>query len=136
MEKRTKFLMATHGDLAKGFVETLHMIAGDDYEVACYCMPKDRSGDDLERDLRDLMEDWRENRYIVFTDLLGGSVNNTLTAMLLGGMDFQLVTGTNLAMLLGVVMAEPEEMNEAIAEAIEQGRNGMVHINKKIEEME
>ena len=132
--RMVKYLVATHGDLAKGFVETLGMIAGDGYDVSTYCMPKDKSGDDVERELRERMSDWREHRYVVFTDLMGGSVNNTLTTMLLGGMEFELVTGTNLALLIGVVMSAEDDPGAAIREAMDEARGGIVHINEILRE--
>lgn len=125
----TKFLIASHGELAKGFTETLQMIIGSDTTVSYYCMAKDKSGDMLESDLRNIMYDWRENSYVVFTDLMGGSVNNILTTMLLSGMQFELITGMNLALVIGLVISGKGDV-KSIQDTIEEAKSGIIHVNK------
>lgn len=125
----TKFLIASHGELAKGFTETLQMIIGSDTAIFYYCMPKDKSADMLESDLRNIMYDWRENSYVVFTDLMGGSVNNILTTMLMNGMQFELITGMNLALVIGLVISGNGDV-KSIQDTIEEAKAGIIHINE------
>lgn len=128
----TKYLVATHGELARGFVDTLQMIVGSDAEIGFFCMPKSKSGDDVEFEIRELLSDCGEHEYVVFADLFGGSVSNVFTTLLMEGKKFHLVAGVNLPLLIAVLLSAEEDPRKAIEEAIAEARQGIVYVNERI----
>lgn len=128
----TKYLVATHGELAKGLIDTLQMILSADAEIGFFCMSKSKSGSDAESEIRELLSDSDVHQYIVFTDLFGGSVSNIFTMLLMEGKKFHLVTGVNLPLLIAVVLSAEEDPKNAIEEAIAEARQGIVYVNKRI----
>jgi mannose/fructose-specific phosphotransferase system component IIA len=156
--KRRKFLIATHGALAEGFRSSLDMIAGvteDIYLLQAY-IDKSKPVDEELADLfRGAGEEagvaGEEEEWVVFSDLLGGSITNQLLRAAsqrvsgaggargaggtggAGGAAIHIVAGFNLPLLIEVVLADPATPVEEILEAaIGRAREQMVYVNKLI----
>lgn len=127
-----KYLVATHGELARGFVDAVRLIAGSDVAVECFCMTKSKSGDEAEKEIRELIADCDRHEYVVFTDLFGGSVNNIFTSLLLEGYRFHLITGSNFPLLLEVLLSSEEDLEGVITKAVGNARDGIVYINERV----
>lgn len=113
MEKEKKIVIATHGELAKGFVSALNIIVGDTEKIETICgyMSADFN---LAAEIEKIMAkiDFEKTDVIVCTDMMGGSVNNELIKCL-SIYPFQLVTNINLAFLVDLLLS-PGEMNEQV----------------------
>ena len=100
-------IIATHGTLAKGLESALNIIVGEltDTTVICGYTTPDF---DLDHTIDSLMSsiDFFTTEVVVFTDLLGGSVNNGFTKAL-SKYNFHLFTNTNLGVLMDYFITNP-----------------------------
>ncbi len=117
-----QILIATHGKMASGIRYTAELIVGKMPGVTtidAYVEPDDN----IVEKFQAFFEVHKEERIIVFTDLMGGSVNQKLMEYA-GNDNVTLITGTNLPVLMQVMLAEDnvseEEIEGYIAEAREE----------------
>jgi len=128
-----KFLIVSHGEFAGGMRSALELITGavSGVVVLQAYVEENRS---VEEELVRLLGDGEE--WIVFTDLLGGSITNQVvrTAAELGMMQsVHIVAGMNLPLVIEVIMADPETpAQEVLAEAIGMARDQIVYVNQLI----
>lgn len=133
MTKTRKFLIVSHGALASGFQSALELITGANGDVVvlqAYLEENVPVEEELSRLLRGAgaAEEW-----VVFTDLLGGSVTNQVLRVVaeLPGRDMiHIVAGVNLPLVIEVVLGDPETaVTELLAEAVARAREQLVYVN-------
>ena len=116
-----QILIATHGKMASGIRYTAELIVGKMAEITtidAYVTPEDN----VEEKFKEYFQKHEQDRVIVFTDLMGGSVNQKL-------MEYSrkenvtLITGTNLPVLMQVMLADDDVTDDEIQEYIEDARN-------------
>lgn len=130
------YLIATHGNLASGFRDSLSLIIGAPANLEIFQMTKEKSAADAENEVRKILDSKKGEQLMVFTDVFGGSVANLLTQFLLEGYEFELITGANLPMLLTALLeGEPSSSEEPVKKSIQEGIQGIQYINKKIKEV-
>jgi fructoselysine and glucoselysine-specific PTS system IIA component len=142
--KTRKFLIATHGALAGGFRSSLELIAGASDTVFILQAYLDESIP-LEEELDSLFRQTGEDEeWVVFSDLLGGSITNQLvraasrvaaraSAGAGAGTNIHIVAGFNLPLLIEVVLSDPETpVEEVLEQAIARAREQLVYVNKLI----
>jgi fructoselysine and glucoselysine-specific PTS system IIA component len=125
-----KFLIATHGQFARGVKSSLEIIIGETenlFLIEGYVEANKGIESELEAILKNIGE---RDELIIFTDLLGGSITNQVIRSI-QGRNVHVVSGFNLALVIEVIMAgadmaAPEAIESAIANAKEQ----MVYVNK------
>ena len=128
-----KILIVSHGELAGGMQSALELITGADSGVVVLqaYVEENRS---VEEELAGLFGDGEE--WVVFTDLLGGSITNQVlrTAAELGVMEsVHIVAGMNLPLVIEVAMADPETpVMEVLNEAIGMARDQIAYVNQLI----
>jgi len=129
------FLIATHGELSKAFIETLELIAGKTSNVSYFGMTKLKSGDLAKEELSKILTTKKEGEhFIVLTDVFGGSVTNICTELLMDLKDFDMITGLNLPMMLTMILAgEETSLEDMIEEGVRSAKEGIIHINKLLE---
>jgi fructoselysine/glucoselysine PTS system EIIA component len=135
--KTRKFLIATHGALASGFRSSLEMIAGAGDSVHLIQAYLDESKP-VNEELANLFgsagseETGPEEEWVVFSDLLGGSITNQLVQAATGK-NVHIIAGFNLPLLLEVVLSDPEEpIGDILEAAIDRAREQLVYVNKLI----
>lgn len=116
-----QILIATHGKMASGIRYTAELIVGQMAEIEtidAYVTPEDN----VEKKFKEYFQKHEHDRVIVFTDLMGGSVNQKL-------MEYSkkenvtLITGTNLPVLMQVMLADDDVTDDEIQEYIDDARN-------------
>ena len=125
-----RVLIASHGRLAEGAKSAIEFFTGQlDYlEALCaYC---DESSQDMDYQVEQYLKRIaQEDELIIFTDLMGGSVNSHLLS-LVSREKTHLVSGFNLALLLEVISRDDHELTaEDIQECIELSQSGIVYMN-------
>jgi len=131
--KNRKFLIATHGTFAAGLKSSLDVIAGPQenvFFIQAYLDNVDSIQDELETLLKNKgpQEEW-----VVFTDLLGGSVTNQVVRYV-SGEHVHIIAGVNLPLLLELVLSDPAIPVEAVIEDILiKAREQMVYVNKLLQ---
>ena len=98
-----QILIATHGKMASGIRYTAELIVGKMDEITtidAYVTPEDN----VEKKFEEYFAQHENDRIFVFTDLMGGSVNQKLLGYSQKE-NVTLITGTNLPVLMQVMMA-------------------------------
>ncbi|VUC88675.1 PTS family sugar transport protein component IIB [Salmonella sp. NCTC 11881] len=77
--------VASHGPFARGLINSLSLLIGDEHGVTPVCA---YDGDivtteQLEQTLENLIAQANGEEVVVFTDLLGGSINNSAAKVLM-----------------------------------------------------
>jgi fructoselysine and glucoselysine-specific PTS system IIA component len=127
MTKTRKFLIVSHGGLARGIKSSLELIAGtvdEVYVLEAYA----EENKPIEEELSLLFAE-EEVEWVVFSDLLGGSVTNQVVRL---GKDkaVHIVAGFNLPLVIEVVLSDPGlPVAEILGEAIGRAREQLVYVN-------
>lgn len=115
-----QILIATHGKMASGIRYTAELIVGKMDEITtidAYVTPEDN----VEKKFEEYFAQHENDRIFVFTDLMGGSVNQKLLGYSQKE-NVTLITGTNLPVLMQVMMADDDVTEDEIQEFIDDAR--------------
>lgn len=127
-----KILCFSHGFLAKGMVDTVKMIAGDFENLEYFCAYT-KEDEDVEKVIKEIVQDNRENELFVVSDIFGGSVNNEWMKLINCGNNIHLIAGMNLAFLIELLVLitnSDVEGEVAIEEAMGRAQNSFVYCNQ------
>ncbi|EGO8075915.1 TPA: PTS N-acetylglucosamine transporter subunit IIBC [Enterococcus faecium] len=131
-----KIIIATHHYLAKGFKDTLEYIVPNTVEVIDINAYIDNIS--IESQILKSLKDFSKDEQIfVFTDLLGGSVNQEFVKQL-SESKIELITGVNLPLIITIILqlGENKLSKESIHEAIEEARNQLIYVNDYLKAQE
>lgn len=109
-------VLASHGELSKGMLNSLQMIVGDEMlkRVRTFSLYPGESACDYAQTLSVEIKSHTEDEYIIVADLLGGSVHTALISLLTHD-NVKLFSGMNLSMALEIVMNTQSEVSEESA---------------------
>lgn len=127
-----KIILASHGELAKGMKNTLNMIVGDQANIKAYSA-YDEENIDFVSDINKEIQNRNDEELIIVTDVMGGSVNNAMTELVLKNPDVFLVTGMNLPFILSLATYCGRVDFEAINNLVIEGRKGLINVNEVIQ---
>ena len=129
MEKEKKIIIATHGELAKGFVSALNIIVGNTEKIETICgyLTADFNlSEEIEKIMKTI--DFQTTDVIVCTDLMGGSVNNEFVKYL-GQYPFHLITNINLAFLVDLLLTANQVTAEQLIEKVQDEMVSVKYVN-------
>ena len=131
-------VVATHGNFAKGILDSIKLICGEQENITYFCAYVDGDMENGEAQisgqLMDLLDSFPEDEeVVVLVDLLGGSVCNEFIK-LTGRRPFHLIAGLNRGLLMQFVFAPEELTKEMIEEIIDDARASIVYVNQLVEE--
>lgn len=111
------YIVASHAHFAQGLVEGASFLAGERNDVRVLNAFVDGT-EDIEQAAQaalqaSLAQDANAD-IVVLTDLMGGSVNNEFTKLLLENSRIFVVTNMNLPLLLSLLLADPSEPTEQL----------------------
>lgn len=123
-----KIVLAGHGNFASGLYSSAKIILGEQNFVSCLdCYVNQEQ--DVEKEISDILDSFDENDEIIcLTDLFGGSVNNAFMKII-GTKDIKLITGTNLYLLIYLILNIEMEIDELIKTSIKEAKNGLINCN-------
>lgn len=129
MVKR-KIIIASHNKLAYGMNETLKYLVGglnNIIEISAY-LNNIPVNEEISAKLKNISE---EDEVIVFTDLLGGSVNQAFIPYL-NRNHFHVITGFNLPVVMALFLQPSNDyLNVTTIEmAIQEAREQLVYVNE------
>ena len=131
-------VIATHGYFAKGILDSIKLICGEQENITYFCAYVDgesmEDGDsEITNKLENLLDSFpKEDEVVVLVDLLGGSVCNEFIK-LTGRRPFHLIAGLNLGLLMQFVFTSEELTKEKINEIIGEARRSIVYVNDLVE---
>lgn len=134
---KKSYLVATHGELAKGFQSSLNILAdkGNSIEIInAYVTDEDYTSQIVEF----IQSVEQDEQAIIFTDLFGGSVNQRVLAEVLTQKkeNIFIISNANLAILLTLIVgSEEEKLTDAlISDAIEESQVRLVQTSMPTED--
>ncbi|CAJ1180194.1 PTS system fructose IIA component [Companilactobacillus paralimentarius DSM 13238 = JCM 10415] len=110
-----KILIASHGHLASGVQSSLEILTGMGNKVTVIDAYVDDH--DYVPDIKKFIDELDGQTGIIFTDLFGGSVNQKVMLEVADHENVFVITGTNLPIVLSVVL-EGEEITKAKLEEL------------------
>lgn len=125
----TKVIIASHHHLATGMKDTIeHLIPsiGKIDVIAAYI-----NNEPIEDEISKLLESYPvDEKVLIFTDLLGGSVNQTFIRYM-SKRNLFLVTGMNLPIIMMLLLSiESEDLSEdLIRKSIDEAKNQLLFVN-------
>ena len=130
-----KLLVATHGRFASGIMETFKLIMGESdeiSEISAYVEP----GFDMQKEAKKKIHELNEeDELIIVADIMGGSIANTFSSYIQSE-KIHIITGLNLPLLIGLAQDLDSDIStdELIENAIQMGKEGIIDLNKMMEE--
>lgn len=124
-----KIIIASHQYLAQGLKSTLEYIVPNTVEVIDINAYIENIS--VENQILTSLEQCNEEEQIfVFTDLLGGSVNQEFINKI-SKYNIELIAGANLPIIMTIVLSlgEQDLSKDDIRVAIEEARNQLVYVN-------
>lgn len=121
--------VASHGRYAEGIISALNLLIGEDHNITPVCAYCGDIGSTAELAARFEMLAQKAartgNEVVIFTDMQGGSVNNTAVQLMVKHAHVQVVSGANLIMLMEFSMSEQANTSLRIKDAILAANNAM-----------
>lgn len=123
-----RYVIACHGEMASGIKKTIEMLIGKRENL--YCLTAYVNSQDFHTEVKQLLDSFPPDEMIyVFTDIFGGSVNQTILPFL-NCYKIQLISGMNLPLILDFILRDAELSDEEIDKEIKQAQNQIIHVNK------
>lgn len=127
-----KIVLASHGRMAMGVYDTLQMFCADLKHVTYICGYVDDTP--IESQIEQYFAKIpKEDEVLVFTDLLGGSVNSKFLEYQYGVPErkIHLIAGMNLGLILKLLsLPESGRLAALIREAVGEAKESIVYMNE------
>jgi mannose/fructose-specific phosphotransferase system component IIA len=125
MAAMRRIVLVSHGELAKGMMSSLEMIAGKQPNVTAIGAYMQDSPDVTKTLLSMASSLGDDDEMVIVTDLLGGSVNNE-AAQLRTIPNVFVVSGMNLGLVLSLALSDEKDTVAMIKAGIEGARRQLV----------
>lgn len=125
-----QIIIASHSYMAEGIYNATKMLSGNKNNVIV--MKAYVESDNFETEFQNVINTIQDKVVIVLTDLLGGSVNQTVMRYK-GEHDLQIIAGINLYSVIKLTQIDDNEnIAEQIKNIVEQSREQILYINKEL----
>ena len=125
------FILTGHGHFSTGLKSALDMIAGPQPAFEIVPFEEEGAGQYGEK-LREAVKAMRAETdgVLIFCDLMGGTPFNQSMMITAEQDNVSVVAGTNLPMLIDIVMSRSDDsaIADLVAEAVEVGKEGVCHM--------
>lgn len=129
-----KVILASHGALSVGMLDSLRMIIGEELtkQVETFSLKPGESAIDFAQTLIEELNEHQEDEYVIVTDILGGSVHTALLQTLPCG-NVKLFSGMSMSMLLEL-LTTTKQIDDAFVAAMKASiMDGIICMSKVIE---
>ncbi|WP_050755269.1 PTS sugar transporter subunit IIA [Anaerococcus lactolyticus] len=124
-----KVLLVSHAYMAKGVKSSVELILGPQENL--YAMSAYVDQDiPFEKEIKDFLSENTNEKIVILTDLLGGSVNNEILQLVANMENVILVTGMNLIMVMSVLLTTDDTIDEQIDDIIDGSKNGILRCSQ------
>lgn len=130
-----KIVLASHGKLAEGFLNSLKIIIGDNDNIYTLCAYVDEDKT-LSEQIEGLFDKFQsDDEVIIITDIFGGSVNNEFLRQL-HNHKFYLISGMNLSLIIDLIVSNSSnDLETNIKSAVENCKSGIRYCNPLVEQV-
>jgi len=127
-----QYIIATHGSLAEGYVNTIQVLtqATNVHAICAYV-----KGEQFPENLIELLAVYPEEEPVmIFTDLVGGSVSQKIMEVI-KRKNTHIIAGVNLPLILEFIMGNVGTSKEEIEGVIQEAKMQLVYVNPLIEDV-
>ncbi|CCI84764.1 PTS sugar transporter subunit IIA [Lactobacillus pasteurii] len=124
-------LIASHGHMASGIQSSIEILTGMGDSIKVIDAYVDQT--DYVPKINEFIKEAKRPA-VIFTDLLGGSVNQKVTLAAAKEKDIFIVTQTNLAVIMSVLLDGEELTKEHLQELIAQSQVQLVELESSSED--
>ena len=115
---KKKIILASHGRLSEGMLDSVRMIAGDlPYPSTAYCLATGHSPNEFAEEIETEVKMNPNTEFDIAVDLIGASVCTSLLGLTRYS-NVHLFTGMNLNMVLSLFVEHHEDLDEKSIEQI------------------
>lgn len=131
-----KVLLMSHGKFAEGIYDTVKMLIGEYGDVFVYSAYSKNESESIPDFIKKHCVDKDEDdEVIILTDLIGGSVTNTCITEVVENKypNVYIIAGMNLPLVLEILLAPAENIQNLIEGKVETAKKGIVFVNKALQ---
>ena len=119
-----QIILASHSKLASGMALTVQFFGG----MPVVVLEQTMNDSGFEGKVVEVLERYKDKNCIVFTDMLGGSVNQMFSKYL-SKYNFQLITGMNLSIILECMFTQQDIDANFIRQAMSASKLQFAYMN-------
>lgn len=124
-------ILASHGELSKGMHDSLKMLVGDVKDKVRYLSLKvGENATEMFSDLAKLVKEDINKKYILVTDLFGGSVNTAAMELFENSDNLFLVSGMNLGLVLELYLMSEDADENTIQKRIDESSSKIMLLTR------
>lgn len=120
-----KVLLVSHAYMAKGVKSSVELILGPQENLFAMVAYVDDEAP-FEKEIKSFLEENKNDKLVIVSDLLGGSVNNELMKLVTDKENVILITGMNLILVMSVLLASEDTIDYEIDQIIENSKEGIL----------
>lgn len=126
----TQIVIATHGDLATGLKMSTEFIMGEQPNLHAIPAYTDECVS-VEKAIQDIISAYPEDELVVITDILGGSVNTEVNAIIHDRSNAYQICGANLPLIIQLLInLQSTDTAAVVAAAIKAGKEGILNFKE------
>lgn len=130
-------IIASHGNMAQGILETSQLFFGQQEQIKAFCLQANDNPDEFVEVLKQGIKDVDSgDGVVVFCDMLFGTPCNCMMRILAENIDnpkLDVITGVNLAMILQI-LAVRESSDCSVQELLDAGNQGIADLKATIKQ--
>lgn len=123
-----KYILASHGKLSEGMVDSVHMIMGDIQNLSWVSLSFGEHPDKIRYALEKDILQHPQDEYIIISDIAGGSVNTALL-QLLKIKNVHVIAGMHLGMILALCTSEDADTSLMINQVLKETKANIIYAN-------
>lgn len=120
-----KVLLVSHAYMAKGVKSSVELILGPQENLFTMAAYVDDEAP-FEKEIKNFLKENKNDKLVIISDLLGGSVNNELMKLVACRENVILITGMNLILVMSVLLASEDTIDDEIDQIIENSKEGIL----------
>lgn len=126
-----KVILASHGELSKGMLNSVRMIVGEcGCPIETFSLYPGESAIDYANELIERAKANQEDEYVVIADVLGGSVHTALIQTLVCN-NIKLFSGMNMSLVLETIMSQAKSVSGETADKLRKSAiDGITFMNE------
>ena len=129
-----RIILASHGSLSAGMLDTVQMIMGDLPNICAVATTRDETETIVQKTSRLLDSFPPEDTVYILTDVLNGSVNNDMLSLVAKYPDITVICGMNACLVLSIADAEAPLTAGELEEILGQARGQLMDCTKQLRE--
>ena len=127
-----RIILASHGGLSAGMLDTARMIVGDLPNVYAVSTQRDETETIVEVTRKLIQGFGKGDRVFILTDILSGSVNNDMLSLVGEFPDITVICGMNVCLVLEMVTMDDDPGEEEIRRIIEESRGQITNCTEEL----